>query len=261
MYETNDFKVGDQKWRLIIYPDGDKSNKGEDHVSLYLAVSEADPLKVDGEINATVRFFVFDQIRDEYLLREGKNRRFRAMKHKWGIPRFLPLKTFINPSNGYLVDDTCVFGVEVFVAKSLGLGECLTLKASPNSVCHKWKISTFSTSGNGRCSEVFTAGNHNWRLHLYPRGDQHNKDKNLSVYLCLVDSGDQKVKATYTIRLKGKSGETHQMTGDYWFTGPTKKCGMPSSSLPLTTVQDDLAGNDFVVEAEVEVLGTVSKLP
>ncbi|XP_030513451.2 ubiquitin C-terminal hydrolase 12-like [Rhodamnia argentea] len=162
MYETNDFKVGDQTWRLIIYPNGDKSNEGEDHVSLYLTVSEANPLKVGGEINATVRFFVFDQIRDEYLLREGKNRRFHAMKPKWGIPRFMPLKTFINPSNGYLVDDTCVFGVEVFVVKSLGLGECLSLEACPQPVSHKWKISNFSTLGNDRYSDVFTAGNHNW---------------------------------------------------------------------------------------------------
>lgn len=182
------------------------------------------------------------------------------MKPKWGIPRFMPLKTFINPSNGYLVDDTCVFGVEVFVAKSLGLGECLTLKASPNSVCHKWKISNFSTLGNEHCSEVFTEGNHYWRLHLYPRGDQNNRDKNLSIFLCLAGSGDLKVKATYTIRLKGKAGKAHQMTGGYWFNGPTKMWGMPSF-LPLTTVQDYLAGDEFVVEAEVEVLGTVSKLP
>ncbi|XP_056162965.1 ubiquitin C-terminal hydrolase 12-like [Syzygium oleosum] len=142
MYETNEFRVGDQKWKLILYPNGDKSKKGEDHVSLYLAVSEANPLKVGWEINATVRFFVFDQIRDEYLVKEGKNRRFHAMKSKWGIPRFMPLKTFADPSNGYLVDDTCptttcVFGAEVYVVKSLGLGESLTLKASPESVSHE----------------------------------------------------------------------------------------------------------------------------
>ncbi|XP_056162966.1 uncharacterized protein LOC115689543 [Syzygium oleosum] len=148
--------------RLVLYPNGDKSKKGEDHLSLYLAVSEANPLKVDWEINATVRFFVFDQIRDEYLVKEGKKSRFHAMKSKWGIPRFMLLKTFINPSNGCLVDDTCVFGVEVLVVKSLGLSECLTLTASPMSVSHEWKISNFSTLVNDCYSEVFTAGNHNW---------------------------------------------------------------------------------------------------
>ncbi|KAI3440954.1 uncharacterized protein J3R85_002991 [Psidium guajava] len=174
-----------------------------------------------------------------------------------GYSKIYAAQNFINPSNGYLVDDTCVFGVEVFVAKSLGLGECLTLK-SPNSVCHKWKISNFSTLGNEHY-ESFTAGNHHWRLHLYPRGDQNNRDKNLSIFLCLVHSVDQKVKATFTIRLKGKAGKTHQMTGGYWFN-PTKEWGMPSF-LPLSTFYDCLAGDEFLLEAEVEVLGTVSKLP
>ncbi|XP_048137890.1 uncharacterized protein LOC115756270 [Rhodamnia argentea] len=245
--------------RLILYPNGDKSKKGEDHVSLYLALSEANPLKVGWEINATVRFFVFDQIHDEYLLREGKDRRFHTMKSKWGIPRFMPLKTFINPSNGYLVDDTCVFGVEVFVAKSLGLGECLTLKASPESFSHEWKMSNFSTLVNDCYSEVFTAGNHNWNLHLHPRGDGRNREKNLSIFLCLADSGDQKVKATFTIWLKGKDGKKHEETGGTnWFNSAVKSWGWPSF-LPLKTVQDYLVGDECVVEAEVEVLGT-SKL-
>ncbi|KAL3714594.1 hypothetical protein ACJRO7_006497 [Eucalyptus globulus] len=261
MYKTKEFQVGDQKWRLILYPNGDKSMEGEDHVSLYLAVSGANPPKFGWEINATVRFFVFDQIRDEYLAKEGKNRRFHTMKSKWGIPRFMPLKTFINPSNGYLVDDTCFFGVEVFVVKNLGQGECLTLKASPNSVSHEWRISNFSTLVYDFSSEIFTAGKLKWKLHLYPRGNTHDRHKNLSIYLCLVDSSCRKVKVTFTIRLKGKAGRTHQMTGgSSWFSDGCRDWGF-DSFLPLKTVQEYLVGDVCVVEAEVEVLGIVSKLP
>ncbi|KAL3714577.1 hypothetical protein ACJRO7_006485 [Eucalyptus globulus] len=171
------------------------------------------------------------------------------MKSKWGIPRFMPLKTFINPPNGYLVDDNCVFGVEVFVEKSLGLGERLTLKASPKSVSHEWKISKFSTLVNDCYSEVFAAGSHEWKLHLCPRGDEYNKDKNMSMYLCLVDSGDQKVKATYTIQLKGKAGKTHQSTG-MWL-----------ALLPAAENCSRLLGDECVMKADVKVLGTASKLP
>ncbi|KAL3714561.1 hypothetical protein ACJRO7_006475 [Eucalyptus globulus] len=57
--------------QLILYPNGDRSRKGEDHMFPYLAVSEANPLKVGWEINATVRFSVVHQIRDEYLAKEG----------------------------------------------------------------------------------------------------------------------------------------------------------------------------------------------
>ncbi|KAK3404294.1 hypothetical protein EUGRSUZ_K00597 [Eucalyptus grandis] len=237
MYETNEFEVGDQKWQLILYPNGDRSRKGEDHMFLYLAVSEANPLKVGWEINATVRFFVFDPIRDEYLAKEGttlasyiagKNWRFHAMKSKWGIPRFMPLKNFINPPTGYLV----------FVEKSSGLGECLTLKASPKSVSHEWKISKFSTLVNDCYSEVFTAGSHEWKLHLCPRGDEHNRDKNISMYLRLVDSGDQKVLIGSSVQVKSVVG----------LLLAAENCSR-------------LLGDECVMKADVKVLGTASKLP
>ena len=57
--------------RLILYPSGDEKEGRRSRVPI-LAISEANPLKVGWEINATVRFFVFDQIRDEYLVKEGK---------------------------------------------------------------------------------------------------------------------------------------------------------------------------------------------
>ncbi|KAI6672626.1 hypothetical protein NL676_000532 [Syzygium grande] len=81
MYETIEFESGGHKWRLILYPNGDKSRNGQGHVSIYLAVSETSPLKVGSDVNAIVRFFVFDQIRDTYLVKQGSIRRFRAMSH------------------------------------------------------------------------------------------------------------------------------------------------------------------------------------
>ncbi|XP_056163043.1 ubiquitin C-terminal hydrolase 12-like [Syzygium oleosum] len=126
VYETNEFEAGDQKWRLILYPKGDKSRNGGDHLSIYLAISKSTPLKVGSEINATVRFFVLDRIRDQYLTKQGRATRFHVMQSQWGIPRFMPLATFTDPSNGYLIDDTCVFGVEIVVIKNSGLGECFT---------------------------------------------------------------------------------------------------------------------------------------
>ena len=58
-----------------------------------------------------------------------KERRFRGIKLEWGYDKVIPLKTFKDASNEYLVDDTCVFGVEVFDGKqrSMDKGECLQL--------------------------------------------------------------------------------------------------------------------------------------
>lgn len=38
---------------------------------------------------------------------------FDATKSEWGIGKLMPLSTFLNEENGYLVGDKCEFGVEI----------------------------------------------------------------------------------------------------------------------------------------------------
>ena len=55
----------------------------------------------------------------------GGMKRFHKMKTKWGFAQLVPRGTFKEPSNGYLVDDTCVFGAEVFVIENTAKWEFL----------------------------------------------------------------------------------------------------------------------------------------
>ncbi|XP_048139020.1 ubiquitin C-terminal hydrolase 12-like [Rhodamnia argentea] len=161
-YESSEFEAGGCKWKLILYPNGDKSRNGEDHISVYLAVSGTSPFQLGGEIHVAARFSLYDQLCDRYLTEQVRAARLHALKAECGVPRFMPLKIFADPSNGYLVDDTCVFGVEVFVIKSSGVGERLTLKES-TSYTHEWKISGLSKLGDEYLvSDVFTLGDHEW---------------------------------------------------------------------------------------------------
>lgn len=72
------------------------------------------------------------------------------------------MEAFTDRTNGYLVDDSCVFGVEVFAIKNTGFGECLTLKDSV-VYTHQWVITWFSTLED-KCHESveFIAGDHKW---------------------------------------------------------------------------------------------------
>lgn len=82
-----------------------------------------------------------------------------------GFDRVIPLKAFSVASNGYLIDDTCVFGAEVFVCKERRAGKAEYLsrikKAFMNKHC--LKIQNFSTL-KFQCllSELFTAGGLKW---------------------------------------------------------------------------------------------------
>ncbi|KAF4366719.1 hypothetical protein F8388_020081 [Cannabis sativa] len=189
--------------KFSVYPSGDKSIEGKDHISLYLEIVETSSLPTGWEVNAIFNLFLFDQIRDKFISFEGncistyflklieapqgeavqkrtrgyasavsieahtskprcteayethasvlsiilcirfamnfminiyevlfyaprgakgkrldaRVRRFHTMKPKWGFARFMDLQTFNNPSNGYLVNDTCKFGAEIFMSK------------------------------------------------------------------------------------------------------------------------------------------------
>ncbi|KAJ0049013.1 hypothetical protein Pint_16586 [Pistacia integerrima] len=75
----------------------------------------------------------------EYFYAEARLRQFHAMKIDWGISKFLDLETFQNPSNGYLVNDTCVFGAEIFIVKNTYNMEHLSMMKPAND-CHTWKV-------------------------------------------------------------------------------------------------------------------------
>ena len=92
------------------------------------------------------------------------------MKTTWGFAALLSLKTFKDHSNGYLVNDSCVFGAEVFVINSTGNWETLSFVKGQdlhNNATFTWKIDKFSniTKLDKNCSklsEVFSFGRNDW---------------------------------------------------------------------------------------------------
>ena len=87
------------------------------------------------------------------------------MKLEWGFDEFIPLKTFNDGANGFLVDDTCVFGAEVFVCKerSRENGECLRMIKDPILNKHTWRVDNFSKLSTEYIeSKIFNAGGHKW---------------------------------------------------------------------------------------------------
>ena len=58
-------------------------------------------------------------------------KRFHNLKTEWGFARLLSHDILNDSSNGYLLDDTCVFGVEVLFIKSTCKGESLSMINEP----------------------------------------------------------------------------------------------------------------------------------
>lgn len=96
-------------------------------------------------------------------------RRFHRMKLEWGFDKFIPLAAFKDTAKGYLVDDTCVFGAEIYVhrEKLRGKGECLSMVKDAITYKNTWRVIDFS-SLTEECieSNTFNAADHKW-YHLF----------------------------------------------------------------------------------------------
>ncbi|KAF5463987.1 hypothetical protein F2P56_014105 [Juglans regia] len=160
--------------KLVLHPNPDRNGEEKGHISLYLAIEDTDELSHGWEVNTYIKFFVFDQIRDKYLCIQdahGSVRRFHKLKTEWGFAHLLSHDTLKDPSNGYLVDDTCVFGVEVFVIKGTFKGECFSIINEPQCIYFTWWISKLSVSAGLKDEELlysdqFVVGGHKWMLTL-----------------------------------------------------------------------------------------------
>ncbi|KAL9450931.1 hypothetical protein AB3S75_012639 [Citrus x aurantiifolia] len=87
-YESGAFEAGGYKWKLVLYPNGNKSKNVQDHISLYLAVADTSSVTLGWEVYAVFRLFLLDQNQDNYLVVQdamGKERRFNGLKLQWGF--------------------------------------------------------------------------------------------------------------------------------------------------------------------------------
>ncbi|XWS14280.1 hypothetical protein CRYUN_Cryun36dG0109100 [Craigia yunnanensis] len=236
-YESGEFEAGGYKWKLVLYPNGNKSSNVKDHLSLYLVLADVSSLlRHSWEVHAVFRFFLLDQSKDNYLMvhdAKEKKRRFNRLKHQWGFDQFIPIRTFNDVSNGYLLDDSCVFGAEVFVTKEMrpGKGECLSMIKDAISSKHVWKIENFSQlDSEYHESQEFYAGDQKWKIQLYPKGRRHGSGTHISMYLALEDStthlAGSKIFAEFTLRILDQQQSRHLGAKvSHWFSASSLENG------------------------------------
>ncbi|KAL9139889.1 hypothetical protein ABFS82_O000100 [Erythranthe guttata] len=138
------------------------NGKDSDYISVNLAMTDTSSLPTNWEVNVVFNIFLFNQISGHYLYSPGITRRFQTMKFEWGLSKFISKEIMSDPSNGYLFNDTCVFGAEVFVIERQAAVECLSLDNVDTRYKHDLKISDFSKLQETWNSAYFIAGGHKW---------------------------------------------------------------------------------------------------
>ncbi|XP_059461998.1 uncharacterized protein LOC132190992 [Corylus avellana] len=273
---SGQFEVGGYQWRLLLYPNGKKNSNGNGHISLYLGIVTTDDLSLGWEVNANIRFYVFDQIRDKYMCIQDPNCYWGFCKFLSkrdvqdsskgylvgdalfveckidGISMLLSYDILTDSSNGYLLDDTCVFGVEVLFIKDICKGESLSMISQPQRNYFTWKIDNYTAlKDKVYFSEQFTVGGQKWKLRLEPEGSGIGLNTNLSLYLRLDDSK--------SLSLNRKLTDSY-LTADYWFPKSGAGYGF-RKFLAVRDLKDTSKGylldDALFIECKIDVISAV----
>ncbi|GAB4852802.1 hypothetical protein Ancab_040562 [Ancistrocladus abbreviatus] len=220
-FDSTEFDV--EGYRVLsIYPNGKQEDNGKDHISLYLKLVEK--LGHGRSINATYKFFIYDYRRKIYLVvQELQVQHFDDIENEQGISRVLSLSNFTNTSNGFLMNDCCMFRVEVTTMNTIAQNACLRALNAQRDNTFSWPIQHFSKLNEDEYSDQFTMEGHSWKLLIHPRGFGSGKGKSLSMFLVLIDFSDltngRKLHARMELRLKNlRSGPHSSQIISAWYT-------------------------------------------
>ncbi|XVE76885.1 hypothetical protein DITRI_Ditri13aG0016300 [Diplodiscus trichospermus] len=267
-YKSGVFEAGGYKWRLVLYPNGNKKSHGDGCISLYLQISETETLPLGWQINVNFKLFVFDQIRDKYLTIEdaGSVKRFHQMKTEWGFDQLLLLDCFNDASNGYLVNDCCIFGAEIFVIQHKAIWEEMYMIKNRAGNPISFKIENFSKLDQEFYeSPLQSVAGFKWKLVVYPYGETHSKGTALSLFLCLVEPRgippESRFFVKYKLRVVDRISSNHrELSGANWFIANKESWGY-SNLESLENLRDASKGflvdDALTVEAEIVLISTI----
>ncbi|KAM6586469.1 hypothetical protein CsatA_009074 [Cannabis sativa] len=178
--------------QLSFYPNNDKN-----YLSLYLTIiwcndddDESDDIapSINWEVNVNFTLFVYNQTKDNYLAFQVV-RRFHEMKKEWGFEQIISLETFKDVHNGYVVNDSCVFGAEVFTINQTApiSATLLVQRRFIDNPIFRWEIKEFFkiTNKYEHNSQVFFSGAIEWHLSIGPNGQLSRDGKSLAMFLMM----------------------------------------------------------------------------
>ncbi|CAF1920976.1 unnamed protein product, partial [Brassica oleracea var. botrytis] len=141
------------------------------YISLDLRIEEAESIPYGLEVNVDLKLFVHVPKLDKYLTVTDGAVRFNAEKKELGFEQLIDLASFENTNEGYIVQDTCSFGVEIFIVKPAKVQEKVTFVSNPPRNVFTWMIPHFSDMEDKfYYSDDFLVGDRYWKLGLNPKG-------------------------------------------------------------------------------------------
>ncbi|XP_058740729.1 MATH domain and coiled-coil domain-containing protein At3g58360-like [Vicia villosa] len=111
------FVLGGYPWRIILYPKGEV--EAEESLSIYLEAVKTDNMSEGWSRDVKYKFHIFNQFDANMTTTKESMIEFKAYDDQWGCSSFMPLvDKLLDLKKGFIVNDVCMVGVEIFVRKS-----------------------------------------------------------------------------------------------------------------------------------------------
>ncbi|CAN7004155.1 unnamed protein product, partial [Brassica oleracea var. botrytis] len=225
------------------------------YISLYLRIEEAESIPYGLEVNVDLKLFVHVPKLDKYLtITDGAVKRFNTEKKEWGFEQLIDLASFENTNEGYIVQDTCSFGAEIFIVKPAKVQEKVTFISNPPRNVFTWEIPHFSDMGDKfYYSDDFLVGDRYWRLGFNPKSGSA-----LPIYLYAQgfrpDAVTTNTWGAVNLRLKNQRSTNHRERYSWYPIRSDYGVGV-NSIISLADLHDASKGylvNDAIIfEAEM----------
>ncbi|XP_044391327.1 probable inactive serine/threonine-protein kinase fnkC isoform X4 [Triticum aestivum] len=211
------FNIRGFDWYMVLNLRDRKSGDKNEYVSLELVLFLA-PEILHTVVEASFKFLIYDQSYGKHLEQHQVSHNFQAASRVSGISCMIPLAKLKEQSSGFLVKDSCVFGIQfikVVAVKGNDVSETLFVQKISN-ICsdpqvYTWNIDDFFVLKNPSTSPEFELCGHKWLITIYPSGSDKNPNY-LSLYLNMKDSlhKDSAILADVSITIKDQETGKHK---------------------------------------------------
>jgi len=265
------FDIKGLKWYLKLNLKDQKRGDKRDYVSLKIVLSKASDLKSDIIVEASFKLLIFDQVYGKHREHEFSHHFQTEESRKSGASCMIPVETLKEASSGFIVGDSCVFGVEL-----INLATANATANHSSEAVHVQKTNGFSAREayswviddflalKGRCySPEFEIGGCKWYVTMYPSGvDDSGEFLSLYLHMAKPDASLQRSGVPVEVSLSIKDQVTsnrHTRTGRCQFVATAEEgdgWGW-AKFMEVKSVKDwYLVRGSCLIEADVAIVGS-----
>ncbi|PUZ38621.1 hypothetical protein GQ55_9G211800 [Panicum hallii var. hallii] len=261
------FEIKGIKWYLQLNLKDRKRGDKRDYVSLMLELSKTSDLKSEIVVEASFKLLIYDQAYGKHREHEFSHHFQTEGSRRSGVSCMIPVETLKEESSGFIVGDSCVFGVELIslaTAKANHSSEMVHVQKTNGfsaREAYTWVIDDFLAL-KGRCySPEFEIGGRKWYLIMYPSGIDDSGEF-LSLYLNMAkpDASLQRSGALVELSLSIKDQVTsnrYTRTGRCQFVATEGDGWGWAKFMEVKSVKDRyLVKGSCLIEADVAIVGS-----